>query len=263
MKFVLGLLFLVIISINLIAEERGGNPYYLVHIDFKRLSLNVNNDFDTIEITAYLKRKLNANASLPDTVNFNISLNHTVVAFDEKHRILITKPSHVHLGYIEPNGNFGHIYTFNFCNNNKNTDLVSGCNLTNHYFIKPNFEANLKANSWNQIQANLIYNGTTPATSGTYFYGFEMHHDMEDLDNHKIDHINWYKNGALMVNSDDVLNISESGSYYAEIVSNFGYSHFTDTITLSDIEFAFYSNCLDGIIAVKDEAKFDKIFSKK
>jgi hypothetical protein len=59
----------------------------------------------------------------------------------------------------------------------------------------------------------------------------------------------------LLNHQDSLFTIVEPGNYYAEIVSNFGYKYYSDTINISTYQFAKYTDCIDAQIEANNESK--------
>ena len=253
--------FLLLSCISIQANALGGTQRYNEHIILRRLNMSYASAFDTLEITAFLSPR--SNYTNLDTVSYMFSIDGQPMAYLSGHKILITKPCKLFLGYIDSQY-LGYLHDYYF--DGKNTDnfiIPDNTNTYDVFYTKPTFKTYTKINTWNQMQVYLGYNGLYPVPQGYYFFGYDLHYLNEDMDNYKVDHINWYRNDELIDNKSDILNIAESGNYYAELVSNFGYSHYSDTIKISDLDFAFNSGCIDKLIATKEEAKFSKIYSKQ
>lgn len=123
--------------------------------------------------------------------------------------------------------------------------------------------------NWNQIKVWLKYSGLDPKPKGNYCFGDELKQGLRDDNYYHIDHVNWYNNGILLNHQDSLFTIVEPGNYYAEIVSNFGYKYYSDTINISTYQFAKYTDCIDAQIEANNESKitgkkgFEDVINKK
>lgn len=256
----------------------GGGGDILVrlreHFEIKRLTNHHGNGFDSIEITAYLTH-LNPGIyfDIPDTVHYLVSINGRVLEFSNKHKVIIDEPGFLRCGYfdrftpyVEEKYNF---YIKDHCFLNSNTTAPDQWIWSaNVYYLEPNYKP-ITDYTWNQIEVSLKYSGLEPKPEGNYCFGNELKRGLNDDTHYHIDHVNWYNNGNLLNHHDSLFSIVAPGNYYAEIVSNFGYKYYSDTIKISTYQFAKYTDCIDAQIDANIESKitgkkgFEDVINKK
>ncbi len=274
MKQAVIILFFLIFKINFLFA--GGDHIKVrlnEHLEIKKLCNNHNNSFDSIEVTAYLT---NMNTvfytDIPDTLHYNATINGRQLIFNDKHKIVIKEPGDLWLGYYDSWVQGGANYYYNVYNSERffgmsNSDLPGSYN-SHIYYLKPNYTASTNYN-WNQIKVWLKYTGLDPKPNGNYCFGDEIKQGLRDDNYFHIDHVNWYNNGNLLNHQDSLFTIVEPGNYYAEIVSNFGYKYYSDTINISTYQFAKYTDCIDAQIEANNESKitgkkgFEDVIDKK
>jgi hypothetical protein len=207
-------------------------------------------------------------------VAYDFFINGSKVTPNDKYKILITGPCIITLGYIDK-PEFGVIpymayirdYAFSGIDDN-NTNVLFTVQNGNVFYIKPNYQAETDF-TWNQIKVKLSYVGISPSPDGNYCFGSELRIGLRDDYHYYIDHVNWYHNGNLLNEKDSIFTITEAGNYYAEIVSNFGYKYYSDTIKISTYQFAQYTDCIDAQIEANNESKitgkkgFEDVINKK
>ena len=253
-------LFFLILKINVLYA--GGDHIRVrlhEHLEIKRLSNNHDLTFDSIEITAYLTNMSPSYyIDILDTLHYDATINGKHLVFTDKHKIVIKEEGNLWLGYYDSWIQDGANYYYNVYNSNRffatsNSNLPSNWN-SYIYYLKPNFEASTKY-IWNQIQVELKYTGVDPKPNGNYCFGDEIKQGLRDDNYYHIDHVNWYNNDKLLNHNDSLFTIVEPGNYYAEIVSNFGYKYYSDTIKISSYQFAKYTDCIDAQIEASIESK--------
>ncbi len=275
--FILSFTFLIIFTSKVFA--RGGDDIvvrYREHFEIKRLSNHQENAFDTIEIISYLVLKDPAfYPNAQDTIHYNGNINGKGLIFSNKHKVLITEPGDISFGYLDifyDVGQFHNMYTKNvyIYGSNHYSSIIpfQYAWFSNAFYVKPDYSA-LTKYSWNQIQVELRYIGANPKPNGNYCFANEIGHGLRDDNHYHIDHVNWYNNGNLLNHHDSLFTIEEAGDYYAEIVSNFGYKYYSDTIKITTYQFAKYTDCIDAQIEANNESKiigkkgFEDIINKK
>ncbi len=274
MKTLISISFLIVCSIKVYAF--GGDHIRVrlnEYLEIKRLCNNHNSTFDSIEVTAYL---INMSpvfyTDIPDTLHYNTTINGRQLIFNEKHKVVISEPGDLWLGYCDSWIQGGANYYYNVYNSNRffgisNSDSPSSFN-SHIYYLKPNYKASTDY-SWNQIRVGLKYSGLDPIPNGNYCFGDEIKQGLRDDYHYHIDHINWYNNGVLLDHQDSLFTITAPGNYYAEMVSNFGYKYYSDTIKISTYQFAKYTDCIDAQIEANIESKiigkkgFEDVINKK
>lgn len=136
------------------------------------------------------------------------------------------------------------------------------------YYLKPNFKA-FTNYYWNKIQVGIKYNGAVPKPYGSYCFGNEIKTGLRDDSNYYVERVNWYQNGNLLSETDSIYSITAPGVYHAEIISNFGYKYYSDSISISTYQFAQYTDCIDAQILANYESKitvkkeFEDVIHKK
>lgn len=270
------ILLFIIFKINLLYAGGGDDIVvrFREHFEIKRLSNNQENTFDSIEITAYLTQIYPGSCiDIPDTIHYLANYNGKQLEFSTNHKVIINESGFLNCVYydqfiqgIEHKYNF---YKQERCFlNSTGTAPNQWIWYGNIYYIKPNYKAMTNYN-WNQIKVWLKYTGLDPKPNGNYCFGDEIKQGLRDDNYYHIDHVNWYNNGILLNHQDSLFTIVEPGNYYAEIVSNFGYKYYSDTINISTYQFAKYTDCIDAQIDANLESKrtgkngFEDVINKK
>lgn len=273
--FILSFTFLIIFTSKVFA--RGGDDIVVrlsEHFEMKRLTNHHGDGFDSIEITAYLTHIMpGVYTDIPDTIHYLASYNGKQLMFSKYHKVIISESGCFNCGYydqfIQGVDNKYNIYRKDRCffdsNMNEPNQWIWSANF---YYLKPNYKTETRYN-WDQIKVWLKYNGLEPKPNGSYCFGNELIQNLRNDNYYHIDHVNWYNNGFLLENKDSIFTITEPGNYYAEIVSNFGYKYYSDTIKITTYQFAKYTDCIDAQIEANNESKitgkkgFEDIINKK
>jgi hypothetical protein len=272
MKWKILVVLLFLINVNLFA---GGTQRFVEHIEFKKRSLSLTSVFDTVEICAYLTPINHPSyAHLPDTVAYDMFINGQKITTTDKYQIVITEPCIITFGYIDypdlgGTPYLGYIRNYAFYGKEfNNINYPFSVQNSNVFYTKPNYKVETRFN-WNQIKVWLKFAGIDPKPNENYCFGSELKHGLRDFNYYHIDHVNWYNNGVLLNHQDSLFTIVEPGNYYAEIVSNFGYKYYSDTIKISTYQFAKYTDCIDAQIEANNESKitgkkgFEDVINKK
>jgi hypothetical protein len=87
---------------------------------------------------------------------------------------------------------------------------------------------------------NYLFKDTIP-------YGFT-------LEDYYIRHVEWFKDGKSISNSDKELTVTIPGKYYALVTSNYDYPYTSDTITFTNEQLDIITDCVDELIADRNLA---------
>jgi hypothetical protein len=249
MKDMFWFILLCVFGLPLVSMAKGESPRYYEHISIKKISHNHSNVFDTIEITAYLIRKEKfANLNIPEVRNYQCSINGQSLIYGGDHKILITKPIVLKLSFIDtpPYRAIFNDYAIYGTNDIEGDTLEGFFETPIIFYTVPSFELHTKVNE-NKIALNFNYFGRMPIPYGYYLFKDTMPFGFT-LEDYYIRHVEWFKDGKSISNSEIELTVTSPGKYYAQVTSNYDYPYTSDTITFTNEQLGIITDCIDELI---------------
>jgi hypothetical protein len=244
-----GLIFLLSFTLSIDVCAKGKPPRYNLIISVKKLSHHHSTVFDTIEITAYLvlKPQYIISEFLPEIRNCGVWINGESITYGYDHKIIISKPSYVSFNFMD-----GYEYQMIrrdyiiYGTNNIEGDTLGSVSVTGSrvYYTVPSFQLQTNTNE-NKISLIFNYVGRIPMPHGYYLFKDTIPSGFT----HYIRHVEWFKDGKSILNSDKELTVTSPGKYYAKVTSNYDYPYTSDTISFTNEQLGIITDCIDELIA--------------